>query len=123
MIIAMLMAASQPQPLTIQQRTDIIRHVKDELLDGESARWRWPLAQPGFGVYCGWVNAKNSYGAYIGWRLYRIIGGVGGNNNPMKTFSVISFTLTNDDPDDSTSNVAKQTCSERGYNIERPPLE
>jgi len=44
---------------------------KIELMDGRNAK------QPGEGIYCGEVNAKNSYGAYTGFMPF--VGAVVGN--------------------------------------------
>lgn len=39
---AKLAAPAEPYSLSPTNRRDIIAQVKDKLLDGKSARWRWP---------------------------------------------------------------------------------
>lgn len=106
-------SATGPYALTTRNKADIVRQVRDKLIDGESARWRWPLHQTEFGTYCGWVNAKNRLGAYTGWTPFMVIGGAGTDGK----YTVISS-------DFGASDVVARMCAESGYDlISGPPPE
>ena len=102
-----------PAPLIPRDREAIKAFVADKLYDGESARWRWPLAREPAG-YCGWVNAKNRMGAYVGWRLYYVfyLSGAGG-------VKVLRARMTGDD--DAETAKINSLCADDGYDISGPP--
>ena len=59
--------------LTAAQQATIKAYFDADLLDGASARWKWPaLSKEKPGIYCGWVNAKNRMGAYTGWQPFYV---------------------------------------------------
>lgn len=61
--------ADRALPVTMQAA--IRRKMDDVLLDGASARYRWPLwKHPD--IYCFQVNAKNRMGGYVGWDTYAV---------------------------------------------------
>lgn len=108
-------AADAPYPLTERNKADIVRRVKDYLADGESARWRWPLHQPGYGLYCGWVNAKNRFGAYAGWQQYMVVGGVGSGPKSTGEFSI--------DMVEFEPEIVATMCGRYDYDLSGPPPE
>jgi hypothetical protein len=113
---------SAPYPLTPRQKADIVRQLKDKLLDGESARWRWPLHQPAWGLYCGWYNAKNSYGAFVGWQPFLAAGGQG--SDLKKDEFIVAFSqMGSADADDSSAAVVADQCTKGGYDMAAPPPE
>lgn len=65
--------------LTAKERETIEKAVKRELLDPESARFKWMRLPPGTSTksssitYCGLVNSKNSYGGYVGDRPFQVV--------------------------------------------------
>lgn len=65
--------------LTAKEKSAIEKAVKRELLDPESARFKWLNLPPGTSTkssavtYCGLVNSKNSYGGYVGDSPFQVI--------------------------------------------------
>ena len=121
----MSMAAEPTTPynLTAANKRDIITQIKDELFDGESARWRWPKHVPEFGLYCGFVNAKNRLGAYTGFKPFMVIGGVPGDNVSVGKYLVANVKFSTNNEDDTVTGVVKQMCSSKGYDTSSVPLE
>lgn len=111
-------AQSAPRALTDRNKADIVRQIKDDLTDGESARWRWPR-QVDSAVYCGWVNAKNRMGAYAGWAPFLVIGTVA-TTGEFKTYGA---TFATGDLSDRATIVVYRMCSESGYDLSNPPPE
>ena len=111
--------ASAPWTLSARNKADIVRQLKDRLADGETARWRWPKHQPQFGLYCGWVNAKNRMGAYTGFTPYMVVGGVGTGPKATGEFKVyeVSFGHGNE------ASVVAKMCGDKGYDLSAPPPE
>ncbi|MCR4347833.1 MAG: hypothetical protein NUV55_11620 [Sulfuricaulis sp.] len=106
---------SQPvlaRELLDQEKEIIANVVKDELLDSESAKFRWvPLPKYGIEVYCGLVNSKNSFGGYAGWAPY-VVSPVWFKQT-MKGASVIGVGTSNDDSPATIAVMA--TCAKHGY--------
>lgn len=75
MLIAATLLAAQ-LPATDPPMSAVETAIKDGLIDGESARWRWfPARQTGAVVtYCGFVNAKNRMGGYTGFNPVWVVG-------------------------------------------------
>lgn len=73
---ALILAAAQapaaqfPRDLTAEDRAMIERQVRRELIDPESARFRWAPQMLESDIYCGFVNAKNHMGGYTGFKLF-----------------------------------------------------
>lgn len=53
--------------VTPAEQSAIKAYFDATLLDGPSARWRFPRRVKSERSYCGFVNAKNRMGAYTGW--------------------------------------------------------
>lgn len=99
---------SLAEPLPEAARVAVIKSLKDQMLDGETARWRWPDQIPG-DWYCGFVNAKNRFGAYVGFRPYMTMlmqGSKGWVSAPVVVGG-----------DDRSSKVASSMCREKGYSM------
>jgi hypothetical protein len=109
--------------LTPANKRDIVAQVKDKLLDGESARWRWPKHVAEFGLYCGFVNAKNRMGAYTGFTPFMVLGGVGDGPKSTGQYKVFSATLGTDDPSDTDTAVVTKMCADKGYDLSSVPPE
>lgn len=116
-------APTGPYSLSLANKRDIIAQVKDKLLDGESARWRWPKHVAEFGLYCGFVNAKNRMGAYTGFTPFMVLGGVGDGPKATGQFKVFSATLATDDPSDGDTVVVNKMCADKGYDLSSIPPE
>jgi hypothetical protein len=66
-----------PPPFNAATKGSLQAAVKDRLLDGDSAKWRWlPFRndQTTVAQYCGFVNAKNRMGGYIGFNPVWVTG-------------------------------------------------
>lgn len=104
----------QAAELTAKEKAIIMKAVKDQLKDPESAKFRWmPLPakinQKHFvDSYCGLVNAKNSYGGYTGFDPFEAQ--VARTDDGK--FEVISVTVSNGNL--TASDIAKM-CSTTGY--------
>lgn len=116
-------APTGPYSLSPASKRDIIAQVKDKLLDGESARWRWPKHVAEFGLYCGFVNAKNRMGAYTGFTPFMVLGGVGDGPKATGQFKVFSATLATDNPSDGDTVVVNKMCADKGYDLSSIPPE
>lgn len=116
-------APTEPYSLTRANKRDIIAQVKDKLLDGESARWRWPKHIAEFGLYCGFVNAKNRMGAYTGFTPFMVLGGVGGGPKSTGHYGVISTMIATDDTSDTDTAVVNKMCANKGYDLSSVPSE
>lgn len=117
---ALVLAAAAPTapfPLTAADKAVVVKSVKDQLLDGEAARWRWPLHQPKFGLYCAWVNSKNRLGAYTGWAPYMVTGGKSASGK----FLVLSVDVANSDLSGDDSEIVVTMCSRHGYDLTNGP--
>lgn len=106
----LLQATDAPPPPALQAK--IKRHFDADLLDGPSARWKWPaMRKSAKGLYCGWVNAKNKLGAYTGWKpfyVFEVNGKVDGEI---------------DDGQSSTAIMLDVLCTQKGYDITEPPRD
>lgn len=108
-ILAALALQAAPAPPTKAEQAEIKRYFDAELLDGPSARWKWP-ARVSKGSYCGWVNAKNRMGAYTGWKPFYFIkldngkpaGGIAGS---------------------ASSVMFEYMCTTQGYDLKSPPRD
>jgi hypothetical protein len=112
-----------PYSLSPANKRDIVAQVKDKLLDGESARWRWPKHVAEFGLYCGFVNAKNRMGAYTGFTPFMVLGGVGDGPKSTGEYKVFSVTMGRDNPDDTDTSVIMKMCADKGYDLSSIPPE
>lgn len=116
-------APTAPYDLTARNKQDIIKQVKDKLLDGESARWRWPKHVAAFGMYCGFVNAKNRMGAYTGFTPFMVFGGVGDGPKSTGEYAVMQSTFASDDVSDSDTAIVNKMCTDNGYDLSSIPPE
>lgn len=125
MISASAFAADRTEPyaLSARAKTDIIRQVKDTLIDGESARWRWPLHQPEWGVYCGFVNSKNRMGAYVGFVPFFVAGGIGDGPKSSGEFKLFEHRIATPDGSDFDSQIVYKMCGKYGYSVSKVPPE
>lgn len=105
------------KPLTAAHKKQIASAVKQQLKDPESAQFRWPAPHK-FGLYCGWVNAKNSYGGYTGFQPFMIMGGVGDGPKSDGSFLVMDTTIGSSG-DDQT--IVLKMCSDHGFDMSGPP--
>jgi hypothetical protein len=115
------MADTPNAPPSAASRKAIMAAVGDKLLDGESARYRWPNepVKPHAG-YCGFVNAKNSYGAYTGFKPFEILGLHSNNPNDHHVFVAFSVELSSTD-EDLWKKVILPQCIEMGYDMDTLP--
>lgn len=120
---AKLAAPAEPYSFSPTNKRDIIAQVKFKLLDGESARWRWPKHVEEFGLYCGFVNAKNHMGAYTGFTPFMVIGGVGNGPKASGQFKVYSASIATDDPASSDTAVVIKMCTDKGCDLSSIPPE
>lgn len=113
-LISTAAAARPSKPLTAANKEQIAKAVKDQLKDPDSARFRWPAVQE-WGLYCGWVNAKNSYGGYAGFEPFMVIGGVGSGPKADGSFLVSAVEIGGGD------GIVEKMCSEHGFDMTSPP--
>lgn len=111
-------ASAAGTTLSEQNKQIIARAVKDQLKDPDSAKFKWP-APLKFGLYCGWVNAKNSYGGYTGFQPYMVIGGVGTGSKSDGKFLIVGDVTIGSGDDDLM--IVYKMCSEHGFSMEEPP--
>ena len=111
-------SALPSKPLTVAHKKQIAAAVTEKLKDPDSAKFRWPAVQE-WGLYCGWVNAKNSYGGYTGFKPFMITGGVGGGPKSDGSFLIMSTDLG--DGDDAS--VVETMCRRHGFDLSGPPPE
>lgn len=107
-MLALLVAAAVTTLSPALQRS-IRNHFDTVLLDGPSARWKWPAAKNGK-LYCGWVNAKNTMGAYTGWTPFYVI---------VEGSQVAAGGLI--DNQRTVAQLMREKCQESGYDVETPP--
>ena len=110
-------------PPSAASRKAIMAAVGDKLLDGESARYRWPIEPdtPHLG-YCGFVNAKNSYGAYIGFKPFYALGLH--SNRPQDHHAFVPLTVEVASADDSSwERIYLPQCVAWGYDMDTLPPE
>ena len=70
-------AVDDVPPLTAETKAIVQASIKDRLIDGDSAKWRWLPAKKGeAGIvqYCGFFNAKNRMGGYTGFNPVWVTG-------------------------------------------------
>lgn len=104
------------KPLTAANKVQITKAVKQLLKDPDSARFRWPGVQE-WGLYCGWVNAKNSYGGYAGFEPFMVMGGVGSGPKADGTFTVYKAEIGGGD------GIVEKMCSQHGFDMSGPPAD
>lgn len=66
-----------PPPLDSKAKALLQVAIKDRLMDGDSAKWRWLPYRSGQSTvtqYCGFVNAKNRMGGYTGFNPFWVTG-------------------------------------------------
>jgi hypothetical protein len=115
-IFALLLAATAVQkeaPPTPALQARIKRYFDADLLDGASARWKWPTHNFPNGLYCGWVNAKNRIGAFTGWQGFYVL--IGDKGEIIKGGIAV---------DESAAGWYADMCSQaKGYDITSPPRD
>lgn len=109
MIVALVALAVSTPNATLQR--SIKSHFDAELLDGLSARWKWP-AQRSPTMYCGWVNAKNRMGAYTGWTPFAVLIEKG----KVKNGRLIGEPGV-------VNEIYAGGCTKAGYDINEPPRD
>ena len=116
MFVLAAAAAATPKPLapSIKMKTAIAQKLDLQLLDGESARYRWPMDRHGV-VYCGLVNAKNSYGAYTGFKGFYVLGMH--HNGPKGDGGYTPVTVKLIDPEDVMGANYLSQCNDAGYDL------
>ncbi|MEN2787581.1 hypothetical protein ACFOKI_02820 [Sphingomonas qilianensis] len=120
-ILLFLTAAAVPAvaPPSAQMRLAIKAKLSDQLLDGASARFRWPKADRNNVAYCGFVNAKNSYGAYIGFRPFYTLGFHVKGANGVSKYSIVKAEVAG--ADDGAPSVVAQFCAKAGFDLSSMP--
>lgn len=108
--------AASSAPLRPADKATIAKVVKNQLKDADSAKFRWP-APRAFGLYCGWVNAKNSYGGYTGFEPFMVTGGIG--DGPKSKGEFLAFDATIGSDDDLA--IVLKMCAEQGFDMSKPP--
>ena len=94
------------------EKTIIEKTVKGELLDPESARFKWvPLPSIGVDAYCGLVNSKNRFGGYAGDAPYIVF--VIWKNQTIVLAAPLR--IGSNDPDSPASIGALTMCKKHGY--------
>lgn len=101
LVLALTAVPDYPRPLTEDDKTEIRTAVKRELLDPDSARFRWnpEMLEPEH--YCGFVNAKNRMGGYVGFKAFII----DYEDGRVSRASILS-------------GVQRRACSREKYNID-----
>jgi hypothetical protein len=107
-------SALPSKPLTAANKQQIATAIRNLLKDPDSARFRWPAVRE-WGLYCGWVNAKNSYGGYTGFQPFMIIGGVGDGPRSDGKFLVIKAEIGGGD------GIVEKMCVDHGFDMSGPP--
>lgn len=80
--------------LTLKEKAIIVKAVKRDLVDPESARFKWVKLAPEINTkdalawYCGLVNSKNSFGGYVGDAPFAVLV-AWKNGKPMPTSVVL----------------------------------
>lgn len=82
-VILMVLATAfggtvRAQDLTESEKDAVIKAIKDELNDPDSAKFKWGEISPQFAGkafvnYCLLVNTKNIYGGYAGFQPYLVM--------------------------------------------------
>ena len=109
----LLVNSALARDLLDKEKTIIAKTVKGQLLDPESARFKWvPVQTVGISAYCGIVNSKNRFGGYAG-------------DSPYIVFLVWDYDKTvgmaaplkigSNDPNAPETVATLQTCEKRGY--------
>lgn len=114
-------ARASPYSLTPANRREIIVQIKDNLIDGDSARWRWPKHAEKFGLYCGFVNAKNRMGAYTGFAPFMVLGGIGDGPRSGGKFIVMTSKFATTEASDTQTSVVNKMCAQYGYDLSSIP--
>lgn len=123
-LAAVIMLGATPAfaaaPLNPGEKAAIVKAFDALLLDGLSARWRWPTpAEEGTAItYCGFVNGKNSMGAYTGYRPFMVA--LVRRNKPRQPIASLA-TLGNPGSDDEQITIT--LCTRHGYDVSEIPAE
>lgn len=119
MLLAGAPVVAAPKQFTPAQKTQIVAQIKDQLLDGDSAKWRWPAIMADDATYCGFFNAKNRMGGYTGFKPFMISYTIGKDGKAIVHLSYLST----DDPMAMPSFMAASLCKGAGYSLTDIPPE
>lgn len=115
LLICLLSVIAQPvlaRDLLDVEKAVIEKTVKGQLLDPESARFKWvPLSANGARTYCGLVNSKNRFGGYTGDAPYIVF--LVWIDQTLKVAAPLK--IGSNDPASSASIATLQSCEEDGY--------
>ena len=118
-----LASAASASPLweapSDQMKTSIQAAFDAKLLDGQSARYRWPNENKNGVVYCGFVNAKNSFGAFTGFKPFYVLGLHANGARGDGSYKPLDVRLL-DAEGLMTTNLLKQ-CVEAGFDMSALP--
>lgn len=97
-----------------EEKLAIAKGVKMNLLDPESARFKWlPVTKEGAGWYCGLVNSKNRLGGYAGDAPYMVqLVWVDG-----RIKGAFPLTVGSANPEATATIVAVKMCTDKGYEL------
>lgn len=125
LIFGLLAAAQIPgnHAPSAQMRAAIMKAADAKLLDGASARFKWPPELQRTGVYCGWVNAKNKLGGYVGWTPFVSVGGHQDGPKGDGSYDVGELDLGSSDPTDISNTIIGKFCPSAGYDISTVPTD
>lgn len=94
--------------LTESNKAAIIKAVKENLIDPESANFKFVHSSPNEkNVYCGLVNSKNRFGGYTGFTVYQVM--------ILSPDSAYMLTIGTGSSDSVDTQVAVQSCAENGF--------
>ena len=94
------------------EKEEISKTVRRELIDPESARFKWvPVSAVGAKVYCGLVNSKNRLGGYTGDAPYAVF--LVWIDGTIKLAAPLG--IGSNDGESPASIATRKTCDKEGY--------
>lgn len=105
-------------PFDATAKDHVVTAIKDQMVDGDSAKWRWfPAKNANAGVvqYCGFVNAKNRMGGYTGFNPFWVTGRWKGG-----AFTPVNVEFAQGPYLDG---LAARKCIGAGYSMDKIPPE
>lgn len=128
MILTMLitMAAASGlghQPPSAQMKSAIMQAADAKLIDGASARYKWPNEDRGGVVYCGWVNAKNRMGGYTGWSPFISVGGHEDGPKGDGSYAVGQIYIGSDNNEGADNAIIAKFCPAAGFDTAHVPAD